>query len=447
MSIPLDRLYHYLRSQINEDIIIYRWFPHGSKKIDDLGPIDSKFFIGSDLTPNITEFQRHLLPIMICHDQEPLNYNYYTEDDCVSTIEHMLDIRKVSSTGRVRHFTKNFLNACIKSRFRIMVSPRTNLHDNMILCHSEKNSIELEKYEQNGFIGAYYWSHALVARDWFRFAEHDSELTPDFNNVRFDFLIYNRAWSGSREYRLKFIELVVNHQLVEHCHTKFNPVDDDCCYTDHKFANSNLSIKRADLETFFNLNSTSSCASADYEPVDYSHSGIEVVLETLFDDTRLHLTEKALRPIACGRPFIIAATPGSLAYLRSYGFKTFDGLIDETYDTITDPVTRLEAITNEMRRIASLDQESKQELFAKLYKIADYNKRHFFSQTFHELVLDEFVKNTHRALEISRSKMTGKWWKFFVWPEEMPDDNFDNSKILGFDQVEQWLQEHNRLID
>jgi hypothetical protein len=48
------------------------------------------------------------------------------------------------------------------------------------------------------------------------------------------------------------------------------------------------------------------------------------------------LTEKALRPIACGQPFILAATPGSLQYLRSYGFKTFSGYIDETYDTIQE---------------------------------------------------------------------------------------------------------------
>ena len=38
MSIPLDKLYHYLQDIINEDIIIYRWFPHGSRNLENLKP-------------------------------------------------------------------------------------------------------------------------------------------------------------------------------------------------------------------------------------------------------------------------------------------------------------------------------------------------------------------------------------------------------------------------
>jgi hypothetical protein len=49
------------------------------------------------------------------------------------------------------------------------------------------------------------------------------------------------------------------------------------------------------------------------------------VAETVFD-TRIHLTEKTLRPIACGHPFILAAGPGSLKYLQTYGFRTFSPL-------------------------------------------------------------------------------------------------------------------------
>jgi hypothetical protein len=40
MSIPLDNLYHYIQSvaeQIRSDrVIIYRFYPHGSKNINDL---------------------------------------------------------------------------------------------------------------------------------------------------------------------------------------------------------------------------------------------------------------------------------------------------------------------------------------------------------------------------------------------------------------------------
>ena len=36
MSVPLDRLYHFLEDQISDDVLIYRWYPHGSKKIEDI---------------------------------------------------------------------------------------------------------------------------------------------------------------------------------------------------------------------------------------------------------------------------------------------------------------------------------------------------------------------------------------------------------------------------
>jgi hypothetical protein len=125
-----------------------------------------------------------------------------------------------------------------------------------------------------------------------------------------------------------------------------------------------------------------------------------MVLETLFDDTRLHLTEKTLRPIACGRPFILMATHGSLQYLRDYGFRTFDGIIDETYDTITDPRQRLDAVIQEMSRIAALNRSEKYILWKQLYKIARFNQGLFFSKDWQQSISQEFLTNLYRAIGI-----------------------------------------------
>ena len=101
------------------------------------------------------------------------------------------------------------------------------------------------------------------------------------------------------------------------------------------------------------------------------------MLETLFDDTRLHLTEKSLRPIACGRPFILATAPGSLAYLRSYGFKTFDRYIDETYDTITNSFERLEAIKLEITRLSKKTYNELQQMQDEMTPIFEHNRKKF----------------------------------------------------------------------
>jgi GTPase involved in cell partitioning and DNA repair len=123
------------------------------------------------------------------------------------------------------------------------------------------------------------------------------------------------------------------------------------------------------------------------------------VLETIFDGPKIHLTEKILRPIACGHPFILAAGPGSLEYLRSYGFKTFAPWIDESYDNETNSVRRLESIVDTMDSFSRLSSTNKQRVINKLNAIADYNKKWFFSDAFANAINQELTTNINIALK------------------------------------------------
>ena len=391
MSVPLDRLYNYVDGLCNHDIIIYRFFPHGSKKLEHLLPIKTIDFANGDWPWFM------LTPIMICHDQEPLNYDLYSPEDFEKC--------------RGSNWTPLLQEMSSSMHFRGVVALPQNCYDLTMLCHSELNSTELARFESNRFVGVYWWSHGIIAQDWFRYAQHDTTLQFNADQIEHDFLIYNRAWQGTREYRLKFIDLVVQHNLVNNCKTTFSTTDDDIHYQQHWFTNPDLKPTRWDFETLFDNNTSDSTASADYVSADYQTCAIEVVLETLFDDTRLHLTEKSLRPIACGRPFIMCATSGSLEYLRSYGIKTFDGLIDESYDLIKDPVQRLQAIALEMKRIADLPLHEKKELWHKLNEIATYNKTLFFSDAWYNRIVSEFTENFNVAHEVMQQNATGKYWR------------------------------------
>ena len=97
---------------------------------------------------------------------------------------------------------------------------------------------------------------------------------------------------------------------------------------------------------------------------------------------------------------MLMATHGSLQYLRDYGFRTFDGLINETYDTMTDPRERLQAVVTEMSRIAALSKTEKLSLWQQLYEIAAYNQRLFFSDTWQQSIHQEFSANLSRAISV-----------------------------------------------
>ena len=260
-----------------------------------------------------------------------------------------------------------------------------------------------------------------------------------------DFLVYNRAWSGTREYRLKFTELIVNLELQDYCLMRFSPECDKNDYHNFVPTNISLAVARLDLEKYFEPSAATADASADYDNTDYQQIAIEVVLETLFDDSRWHLTEKSLRPIACGRPFILAATAGSLKYLRSYGFETFGKFIDESYDTITDPATRLNSICREMQRIARLSQEQKHQLWQELYAIAYRNQQLFFSDTWQQGIFDEFVDNYNQARKTVDQHVSTSYW------ENIKEVNFEQSppsarmirnlkaSLDHFDQIQDWI--------
>lgn len=82
----------------------------------------------------------------------------------------------------------------------------------------------------------------------------------------------------------------------------------------------------------------------------YRDSLLEIVPETFYHDY-FFTTEKTIKPIATKTPFIILSTPGYLKYLKSYGFKTFDSLISERYDSIDNLEDRVIEIVNVLKDI------------------------------------------------------------------------------------------------
>jgi predicted XRE-type DNA-binding protein len=377
MSIPLDRLYHFIdniaKKIYGDRVIIYRFFPYGSKNIINLAPLES--YRGSN---DHSEWaNRTRFPAVYCNDQEPLDYEFYRLNPKHRPKDHVL-------TRLVELSNKN-------------LNHRQTIFEKGLLVHSEKRSSNLEKYFQdNELIAVYYWSHALIARDWFRYAEHVKQQ----KQVNKTFLIYNRAWAGTREYRLKFAEILINIGLQDFCQTTVNPIEPELKihYDTHQFKNPAWRPQLV-LENFFPTSDAQSFYSADFDLADYEATDIEIVLETLFDDGRLHLTEKSLRPIACAQPFILAGTCGSLEYLRSYGFKTFSDVWDETYDTIEDPQERMCAITDLMKQIANWAPRVRERKLTEAQAITEHNRQHFFSQEFFSQVVNELTTNMTRAFE------------------------------------------------
>jgi hypothetical protein len=150
-------------------------------------------------------------------------------------------------------------------------------------------------------------------------------------------------------------------------------------------------------------------ASADYDVEDHLSTSISVVLETQFDGTKIHLTEKICRALACGHPFILAAGPHSLEYLKTYGFETFSPWLDESYDSEIDSEIRLKKIINSMKKFSSLPQPQKAQALAQINQIAQRNKQRFFSNDFYHCMNQELTTGLSAAFEQAAKTQATKW--------------------------------------
>jgi len=109
----------------------------------------------------------------------------------------------------------------------------------------------------------------------------------------------------------------------------------------------------------------------------YQDSYCHLVLETLFDADQsggAFLTEKTYKAIKFGQPFVIIGTKHSLRTLRQQGYKTFDHVIDNSYDEITDNTQRWMAVRNSILKIRSQDMH---EWFLKCLPDIKHNQKIF----------------------------------------------------------------------
>jgi hypothetical protein len=82
------------------------------------------------------------------------------------------------------------------------------------------------------------------------------------------------------------------------------------------------------------------------------------VLETHFDadgSGGAFLTEKTWKCIKHGHPFVLFAPANSLQALRDLGYRTFDSVIDNRYDTLEDNNQRYLSAIRTVQQLSIID--------------------------------------------------------------------------------------------
>lgn len=87
-------------------------------------------------------------------------------------------------------------------------------------------------------------------------------------------------------------------------------------------------------------------------------------------DQTMFLSEKTFKVIACRHPFMIMGNKDSLKMMRKIGYKTFDGFIDESYDSLPTH-DRMNAIIESIKKVNNI--KDKLSWFTEMRDVIEYN--------------------------------------------------------------------------
>ena len=249
-----------------------------------------------------------------------------------------------------------------------------------------------------GWKSYYYFFHGWAALDWYRGYDKTFLITPVRERAPTrTFIAPNRIIAGERKHRLEMLYWIFKHGMQNNhiscpavCPVENISIVDAAKPLLRVYPDIQQVFAAQTLPINFAGESNSPMHSCWLSLFDQAaDSLLYLVTETVATGRRHHLTEKTFKPIAMGMPFVLVATQGSLEYLRSYGFKTFGHIWDESYDTVEDPHERIRSVASLLKNLSNLSHAERVSLFHDAIPTIEHNWNHFYGGGFEAILWDE----------------------------------------------------------
>lgn len=200
----------------------------------------------------------------------------------------------------------------------------------------------------------------------------DKKLTQDNKSKYFDILL------GCRRPHRDFIFQYINeNDLTDKViMTYYQQWNVDLRQTDHIFEHEGLEFLPESTYTHsvhqvryynYRMNLSQIVPFVIYNDTYYS-----VVAETNASNQFNFYTEKIVKPILGRRLFVVVAGQGYLKNLRIFGFRTFNDVIDESYDDVSNDKQRWQMAMDQVKYLTTQDPKLIQD---KIEQIVEHNQQ------------------------------------------------------------------------
>lgn len=251
-----------------------------------------------------------------------------------------------------------------------------------------------------GWKSHYYFYHGWACQDWFR-GYDKTFLIPRARDraPTKTFISPNRIVAGKRDHRVLFLYNLYKNQLDHNwisaprtCVYEGVNIEDIARKYNNIYPDIEQAFRSADLPRLFPGEETqemASCWLTNFN--EAADSLVYVPTETVYFGQRLHITEKTFKAIALEMPFVLVAPAGSLEYMRRYGFKTFDGIFDESYDLETNDIKRIESVTKLLKDLDNLSVAERQQIHQQCLPVVEHNFNHFYNGGLTDILWKELL--------------------------------------------------------
>jgi hypothetical protein len=265
---------------------------------------------------------------------------------------------------------------------------------------SERGENVEQLTQKYGWHSHYYFYHGWACQDWFR-GYDKTFLIPraqDRHPTR-TFMSPNRIVAGKRDHRVLFLYNVFRQGLAHNhisapriCQYEHVDITSIAQKYDNVYQDIATVFDQAQLPRLFAGEETqqmTSCWLGNFS--EAQDSLVYVPTETVYFGRRTHITEKTFKAIALEMPFVLVAPAGSLAYMREYGFQTFAGIIDESYDQETDDIRRVEKVVQLLKDLDNLSVRERQQIHRACLPRVEHNYNHFYRGGFADVLWRELI--------------------------------------------------------
>lgn len=321
------------------------------------------------LRAQATEDERLFLRLISCYKLIQQTY----EQQVLKTLFFIEDLAKYDNQGNIKDF--NLIDRIIKS----IPHPYQIFH-----CEKMKNIQYFDWFSAGQIFHVFSKKSKSISRD---FDKKICCLNSRFDERRYIISSWlaskNDAIDFSQQYSLSLDE-VENFSLIPDKHrsnilagakilsnSKSHKDYRSSSFEGTKILTDTKKLPNQNLPIWPPLDWTSESA-VDILIDRTKNSFCSVITESRYSTPWPNFSEKTLRVIASGRPFILLAPAGTLRLLKDLGIETFSEYWDESYDLVEDPTERLSMVMDQIDMI--LDQTDHRQMLESMMPILKHNQ-------------------------------------------------------------------------